>query len=80
MRKPGQESVARSHCYVPSIYKENCDGQFGDEWNKKDTKMINLAGFVEELIEVGKGEGCGVGDSIYVLPWKGRGHLWSVHA
>jgi hypothetical protein len=24
---------------------------------KKDTKMINLAGFVEELIEVGKGEG-----------------------
>jgi len=67
--------------FMSLLYIENCEGLFGGESNKKDTKMINLAGFVEELIEVGRREGvCGVGDSFYSLPWKGMGHQWSVQA
>jgi hypothetical protein len=40
----------------------------GGESNKKDAKMINLAGFVEELIEVGKVEG---------VCWDGRFYLFA---
>jgi hypothetical protein len=54
--------------FMSLLYIENCEGLFGGESNKKDTKMINLAGFVEELIEVGKGEG---------VCWDGRFYLFA---